>query len=76
MVELDGYAPSHPRCGRGMLLLSSQPQSKMDARAGIAPTWDSFADCRMTPLPTRESHRQQFQVARLRKTSPQSALDD
>jgi hypothetical protein len=26
MVELDGNAPSPPRCGRGVLLLALQPQ--------------------------------------------------
>lgn len=37
LVELDGYAPSRPHCRCGMLLLSSQPQGKMDTTAGIAP---------------------------------------
>ena len=36
LVELDGYAPSPPRCGRGVLLLAPQPR-KLDARAGLAP---------------------------------------
>ncbi len=42
LVEQDGYAPSPPRCGRGVLLLSLQPQ-KVDTTAGLAPANLSFA---------------------------------
>lgn len=59
MVELDGYAPSPPHCECGMLLLALQPhRENMDARAGLAPAWDSFADCRMAALPTRATKKE------------------
>ena len=48
---------------------------KVDARAGLAPAWDSFADCRMAALPTREN-RTAAQVTRREKTSLTSVLSD
>src|SRR5688500_18722612 len=49
---------------------------KVDARAGFAPAWDSFADCRMAALPTREENRTAAQVTRREKTSLTSVLSD
>ena len=34
--------------------LPLQCLEKMNARAGVAPAWNSFANCRMTALPTRD----------------------
>jgi len=71
MVELDGYAPSPPRCGRGVLLLAPQPQS-LDATAGLAPAWFRF--CRPVPSLLARARRARPWGLRLRRPGRPAGL--